>query len=112
LDRFDRAVARLDNFEEVRYPLLGGSAVLTWTWGDHRSQPVVHNNPAVRYAFVSIDEVDELVQVLWAMFKLDPYFFTWAPEAREWIRPPYEARNRFVIPFADKPATARREQKE
>jgi HEPN domain-containing protein len=75
LNKFDQTIRDINKFERIRYPEeifrgLGMSAVI----GFAGSSPPSPGEPGARY-LLALDEVDELVKLLFQIERLNPQFF-------------------------------------
>jgi len=74
LDKFDETIADLDKFEGIRYPEPIIRKGMTLEVGIVRNPaPMRHTEP--RYQLI-LEELDELVQVVFQISKVNPDFFT------------------------------------
>jgi len=100
LERLDRTIGRLDQVEFCRYPEVESPVVIGWHWDHRRDAPFVQHNDGLQHVFVSVDEVDELVFVLWQVFGLPigTAIRGWDSSTSGLVTQAYEHLNRFPIP--------------
>ncbi len=75
LNKFDRTITDLDKFEGIRYPERIIRLGMTLEAGFVRNPAPVQHAGMPRYEIV-LEELDELVQVIFKLANLNPAFFT------------------------------------